>query len=199
MIGLFVWCLLFFLSSQYLSDDQRAVFAGRWACIALAFIMNDHGFHRLCLSITQPGGTAGEKIFNTNMFWLLIHSVVTDWSMLQCQYNVCVRPEVKVVYIHSSGVLRAWGRLFARLLVYLFIVIFVSGVWFFTGGWIICHLIWGANVIHCTQLLGQSRQVLKVRRWKVKPGSKVILSFLFFSLCWDFVHSSSGHFMQVIS
>lgn len=93
------------------------------------------------------------------------------------------------MYVHSSGVLWARGRLLAGLLVYLFIVIFICSVWILTGWGIIGHLIWRANVIYCTQLLGQCRQVLKVRRWKVKPGSKLILShrFLVFSLCWIFL------------
>lgn len=45
----------------YLSNDQRAVFAGRGAGVALAFIVNDHGLHRLGLSVAQPGGPAGEQ------------------------------------------------------------------------------------------------------------------------------------------
>lgn len=51
----------FFPCGQYLSDDQRAVFAGRRACVALAFIVDNHGFHWLGLSVTQPGWTAGER------------------------------------------------------------------------------------------------------------------------------------------
>lgn len=54
-------CLVLIPSGQYLSDDQRAVFAGRRACVALAFIVDNHGFHWLGLSVTQPGWTAGEK------------------------------------------------------------------------------------------------------------------------------------------
>lgn len=38
-------CLVLIPSGQYLSDDQRAVFAGRRACVALAFIVDNHGFH----------------------------------------------------------------------------------------------------------------------------------------------------------
>lgn len=51
----------FFLFGQYLSDDQRAVFAGCGARIALALVMNNHGFDRLRLSITQPGRAAEER------------------------------------------------------------------------------------------------------------------------------------------
>lgn len=46
---------------EYLSDDQRAVFTWRGARVALAFIVNNHGFHRLGLPVTQPGGPAGEQ------------------------------------------------------------------------------------------------------------------------------------------
>lgn len=46
---------------RYLSDDQRAVFAGRGARVALAFVVNNHGLHRLGLSVAQPGGPAGEQ------------------------------------------------------------------------------------------------------------------------------------------
>lgn len=53
--------LLDLLLGWYLSDDQRAVFTGRGARVALAFIVNNHGFHRLGLSVTQPGGPAGEQ------------------------------------------------------------------------------------------------------------------------------------------
>lgn len=49
------------LLGWYLSDDQRAVFTGRGARVALAFIVNNHGFHRLRLSVTQPGGPVGEQ------------------------------------------------------------------------------------------------------------------------------------------
>lgn len=49
------------LLGRYLSDDQRAVFTGRGARVALAFVVNDHGFHRLGLSVAQPGGPAGER------------------------------------------------------------------------------------------------------------------------------------------
>lgn len=48
------WCFAGLFSvfpCWYLSDDQRAVFAWSGARIALAFIVHDHGFHRLRLSI----------------------------------------------------------------------------------------------------------------------------------------------------
>lgn len=46
---------------RYLSDDQRAVLAGRGARVALAFVVNNHGLHRLGLAVAQPGGPAGEQ------------------------------------------------------------------------------------------------------------------------------------------
>ena len=75
-----------------------------------------------------------------------------------------MRSEVKLEYVHSSGVLWARGRLFTCLLVHLFVVVFICGVRFFAGGGIIGHFIWGADVVYRTQLLGQSRKVLKVSR-----------------------------------
>ena len=56
--------------------------------------------------------------------------------------------------IHSPGVLGARGRLFTRFLINLFVVVFISGVRFLTRGWIIRHLIRGADVVGGTQLLG---------------------------------------------
>lgn len=59
-------------------------------------------------------------------------------------------------HIHCFGVLWTRGGLFASLLIHLLIIVFIRCVWFFTRRWIICHLILRANVIHSSQLLGQS-------------------------------------------
>lgn len=52
--------VVLFPISQYLSDNQRAVFAWRCARVTLALFVDDHGFHRLRFSVTQPRRTAGE-------------------------------------------------------------------------------------------------------------------------------------------
>lgn len=131
---------------RYLSDDQRAVFAGRGARVALAFVVNNHGLHRLGLSVAQPGGPAGEQgePFTTDHVLLarltqLIHSGP---------------PALNGAHSHSPGVLGAGGRLLARFLINLFVVVFIGGVRFLAGGGIIRHLIGGADVVHGAQLLG---------------------------------------------
>lgn len=111
------------LLGWYLSDDQRAVFTGRGARVALAFIVNNHGFDRLGLSVTQPGGSAGEQA---------TYSPHTRPAHLfhpaDSLGTTGVVSRLNQTNVHSPGVLGARGRLFTRFLINLFVVVFVSGV-----------------------------------------------------------------------
>lgn len=86
----------------------------------------------------------------------------SSWRGNWCVYYL-------ITYLHSFGVFRARGRLFTRFLVYLFIVILICSVRILAGGWILRYLVRWTNVIHCTQLFGQSSQVLEHHGVTGKP------------------------------
>lgn len=87
-----------------------------------------------------------------------------------------IRPEMSILNgpLHGPGVLRARGRLLARFLIDLLVVVFIRGVRFLTGGRVVRHLVGGADVVHGAQLLRQSRQVLHIRRGGRESGSALI-------------------------